>query len=565
MALTREEERELRLNSSIGTLLGSLSTRTDLKQPPPPKEDFNEEEDSEGGVKRSAEDQGGVPKKPRDAEESQAIDFYSEETPDFEEDDPEWVVEEKRFLIEEFGRKIVTLSFDEKDRFIYTCEICNVECCQRKMLEAHCNGMKHLKKKNLLERRLQGKDVPDTFKVTKSNTQKITKPSGPNKPPERDPEEFKNKWQSNNYYNYGPGNHPGFYNHPPPFVPPPGPPGFPNGPPPGPPPNYYGPWGPPPPNIFNTPPPTIVDTKKNTGKDSLAGGDTGSLLQKLADCAVKNEKDSELAINVVIALMKSLKDFNHKRGETKFIEVLTEADVTFRVLKTLKPQNKDSDDSAPPVVAAAVADTSLDTNSTATGVSDFVQGTPTSSQTPNYADNNQYYGSQNNTGNNGYSYNNGSNFSSPVPTGVPPPPNINPKGGSGYGQDTSQSYGSNQGYSSQGPAGTTNQNSNYSGQNYSNQGYGSQGYANPSGYSYPGATQTTQSSEDQGGQKVAATNTSQAVSAVPPPPPPPPPPPASTTATTTDNSTPDFSNYGYAAGYSMGYYSVPPPAYTQPY
>lgn len=587
MAMTREEEKELRLSCSIGTLLGSLGNREDLKKPPPPPEE--REDDGEGGVKRSGDEAGGVNKKVKDEEETRAIEYFLEETPDFEEDDPDWVIEEKKYLIDEYGKKTITLGFDDRDNFIYTCEICNVECNRRKMLESHCLGMRHLRKKKLHDLKIQGKEVPETFKISKSANSRSSKPLSKTKPVDKDEEGAveKKKWHSKkNYYNYGQdGNNPGFQ---PPYGPPPGyggPPSFPpSGPPP---PGFYGQWGSNAPNIFSTPPPTLDNKPAN--KNSLAGGDTGSLLQKLADCAVKNDKDSDLAINVVIALMKSLKDFNHKRGETKFIEVLTEADVTFRILKTLKPANKEVDDASPPSTTPTgdVLQDQNSSSSTTCGVSDFVQSNPSGSQSSSYPVNNQYYNSQNNPASNpGYNYGNGSEYSSPVPTGVPPPSATNynnSRDTNGYSQGgTDQNYGQNSAQAN---------NQNYPSQNYSNQGYGNQGpnapqassgyynqgqnssggfqggdgYSNQGSFSqatgsdyYNKGPQSTQSSEDTssnpgGQQKGTGDNASNQSQNAPPPPPPPPP--------AADSSTPDFSNYGYAAGYSMGYYNVPPPTY----
>ncbi|KAK7084804.1 hypothetical protein SK128_024822 [Halocaridina rubra] len=528
------------MSSSIGSLLSSLGNRPDLKEdrPSPPREVKRHAPEEEDDEQEEHEESSSKKSKNDEEPERDTLDFFSADAPDYDEDDPEWIIEEKKLLVEEYG-KIISMSFDENDRVFFTCEVCNVQCSEKRMLSAHCLGMKHMKKKALLDRKLQGKDTPNT---DKSMRKKYNKPQWQGKYGDRE-EGDNNKWRRNRRPNRMYDNFGGNRNFPPPH--PYGPPGFfPQS---GPPPNFSGPWGPQPPNAYNAHPPAAYEGNGNT-KSSLTGGDTGSLLQKLANCAVQNEKDSELAINVVIALMKSLKDFNHKRGETRFIEVLTEADLTFKTLKTLKPMNSSSDSSS-------LQDNSQNPSSSSIydGMADFAQSISSGNSKTQDSSADQYYASQNNPANNSYSSNSGPPFPTSYPPVGVPPPTSNANDANGYSQNAQGNpY-------------------DYSGQDYSS--YYNYGPPGPWGYYGQGTNASySQSSDAQNMQTTTNTTSSQAAGKSPdksnkganvlgslaPPPPPPPPLPA-------DGSAPDLSNYGYAAGYSMGFYNMHPPGQNQPY
>ncbi|XP_066971628.1 uncharacterized protein [Macrobrachium rosenbergii] len=222
-----------------------------------------------------------------------------------------WIAEETKLLEEEFGPGIISIMYDDDGGMMYVCDICQSQLNGRKSLDVHVNGMKHLKKKNIWEKKRRLENFKETEGETdqkKSDTDNSTGGKDTNQ-----------------------GGIPNLYTQPPPSVTGMHPVSFP-------PPLTV------PPNQWNTPPPpppaaqvAQVAQAEDKPKTNLSGGATGTLLQKLAACAVKNLKDSDLATNVIIALVKTMKEYNHTRGDTRSIEVLTEIDVKLRGLKSMMP------------------------------------------------------------------------------------------------------------------------------------------------------------------------------------------------------------------------------------
>ncbi|RXG52703.1 hypothetical protein Avbf_06364 [Armadillidium vulgare] len=85
-------------------------------------------------------------------------------------------------------------------------------------------------------------------------------------------------------------------------------------------------------------PPKISSSRKEEPekKVNLANSPAGSLLQKLAECCVKSSEDADLALNVVAALTKSLKEYCQRNEETKLAELLMEAELKVGTVKALK-------------------------------------------------------------------------------------------------------------------------------------------------------------------------------------------------------------------------------------
>ncbi|XP_064120404.1 uncharacterized protein LOC135225073 [Macrobrachium nipponense] len=82
-------------------------------------------------------------------------DKYEEEEAD--EDDTSaneaWIAEETKLLEEEFGPGIISIMYDDDGGMMYVCDICQSQLNGRKSLDVHINGMKHLKKKNIWEKK----------------------------------------------------------------------------------------------------------------------------------------------------------------------------------------------------------------------------------------------------------------------------------------------------------------------------------------------------------------------------------------------------------------------------
>lgn len=427
--MSYEEETELRKNTSIGAILSGLSTGSYGNKA---KENVVS---IEAGVKRFRYESSYESNKRYrndwgdnswggDSWGDNSWNSWNQETVEKTDDVlPDWIVEENKLLEEEFGPGMVSLMVGENDIMVYICEICQSQMNGRKSLDVHLNGMKHLKKKNVWsKKRKMDLVIPATGAVEeekdKNNekTDKDTPVAAAGIPPAVNPQQSKSRVDAGyNSSSYGHGNYNNQpYNQPPPY-------GAMMGMPPGPvrgstgllgsaPPSHLGVvppvpdllkppstnvskghWGsydatPPPPPITY---PTVDAAKikevpieeKPKVKTNLSGGATGTLLQKLAACAVKNFKDSDLATNVVIALVKTMKEYNHLKGDTKSIEILTEIDVKLRGLKAQMPlvdTEKKSETKTNVLSKTSDPSGSLDSNKT-----------PKSSHNPT----NQYYSS----------------------------------------------------------------------------------------------------------------------------------------------------------------------------
>nr|XP_045582075.1 uncharacterized protein LOC123745525 isoform X1 [Procambarus clarkii] len=70
-------------------------------------------------------------------------------------------------------------------------------------------------------------------------------------------------------------------------------------------------------------------------RENLAGGTTGTLLKRLADCSVKTDADAKLAMDVISLLFKSLKAFHNINGYQNAVLLVSEAEVKFNILREL--------------------------------------------------------------------------------------------------------------------------------------------------------------------------------------------------------------------------------------
>ncbi|XP_018025661.1 uncharacterized protein LOC108681169 isoform X2 [Hyalella azteca] len=103
-----------------------------------------------------------------------------------------------------------------------------------------------------------------------------------------------------------------------------------------------------------------VSTRIAVPTDKLSGGTAGLLLTKLASCYIKDEDDSDLALNVITSLASALREYNMKKGEKKIAELLMEAELKLNTLKALKVglkllNNQQTPGSSAAAAAAAVA------------------------------------------------------------------------------------------------------------------------------------------------------------------------------------------------------------------
>ncbi|XP_071553072.1 uncharacterized protein [Panulirus ornatus] len=194
-----------------------------------------------------------------------------------DEPDTEWFNEENKRLAEEYG-SFVTVKYIESQpgKVGYYCELCYAEMNARKSLELHCGGMKHLKKKNLWEK--------NKGAAAKKETQ-----SSDN--------------QSSFGSQYGEGGEMDRFNR-------------------------FGQSGGP----YNG----AASQKSSTPQEKLAGGPTGTLIKRLAECSVKHQDDAQLASDVITLLLKSLKEYHQRRGYGETARLLDESEVKFNIIKALQ-------------------------------------------------------------------------------------------------------------------------------------------------------------------------------------------------------------------------------------
>ncbi|KAG7155046.1 uncharacterized protein LOC121855531 [Homarus americanus] len=89
------------------------------------------------------------------------------------------------------------------------------------------------------------------------------------------------------------------------------------------------------------PPPRISSTQKTLPAvplpplDAPVRGPTGTLLKQLSDCEVRDEKDVDLASDVITMLLKGLSDFHRKQGSSSSVHLISEAQIKFDIMKEL--------------------------------------------------------------------------------------------------------------------------------------------------------------------------------------------------------------------------------------
>ncbi|KAK4301236.1 hypothetical protein Pmani_026612 [Petrolisthes manimaculis] len=98
---------------------------------------------------------------------------------------------------------------------------------------------------------------------------------------------------------------------------------------------------PPPPKIKTPSPPPIrtpvpPPAPRITPAESLANGTTGLLLKKLASCSVKTESDEDVAMTVLVTIIKSLKQFKDTRGSKVAVHLLDDIAVKLNVMKGIR-------------------------------------------------------------------------------------------------------------------------------------------------------------------------------------------------------------------------------------
>ncbi|XP_064119533.1 uncharacterized protein LOC135224463 isoform X2 [Macrobrachium nipponense] len=86
---------------------------------------------------------------------------------------------------------------------------------------------------------------------------------------------------------------------------------------------------------------------------SLAGGPAAALLMKLSQCSIKNEKDAELASNIINLLLKSLKDYHQTLGEKSVADLMEQAEIKLGTAKAIRTIKKATP--TPQVNAVAIA------------------------------------------------------------------------------------------------------------------------------------------------------------------------------------------------------------------
>ncbi|XP_068245919.1 microtubule-associated protein futsch-like isoform X3 [Palaemon carinicauda] len=254
----------------------------------------------------------------------------------------EIVKSEEERIEKEYGPGIFSVGFTENRILAFVCEICSVQLTKA-TLEVHADGMQHLKKKNLWEKKKRIQKAGSEEKVTyaggrsgwvKVEESEKSASATPSPAPSASAGDGSFGFDGS-YGQGGYGYNSQFFKQPPPFGS--GRMDMRSGD------GFGGPYGVAPvnnpalaiPGHINTaiPPPPPPSAEAPPKPKTAKGGATVSLLQRLDACAVKSDKDLDLAASVISALLKSLKEFNHKRGDTKVIEVLTEIDIKFRSLK----------------------------------------------------------------------------------------------------------------------------------------------------------------------------------------------------------------------------------------
>ncbi|KAK7075255.1 hypothetical protein SK128_001719 [Halocaridina rubra] len=211
---------------------------------------------------------------------------------EFDDDhDAEMFTEENEYLTQRYGENVVRVRYTNKGLVGYYCMICDVEMTGEKPLDLHCRGMKHLKKK---ERR----DNPEPFDPLPRIVNKDKKGGERDRPRLLPPEAFSR--ESGNDIGRSSDPHGGRSR------------------------SHSGSGG------------GQFGGSSGSGGNALQGSPTGALLSKLADCSVKSEGDAELATNVISLLLKSLKDYSMKKGESKVAELLLQAELKMSTIKALK-------------------------------------------------------------------------------------------------------------------------------------------------------------------------------------------------------------------------------------
>ncbi|XP_066980429.1 uncharacterized protein DDB_G0284459-like isoform X2 [Macrobrachium rosenbergii] len=606
--MTFEEEAERRKTHCIGNLLATLASRP-FPDPRPPssnnsysygqgrqwnrgrgekefrkrrRDDYDDEDDEDDGRDRRWRE--------RDSNK-QGVKEKKEKEPFDPKKGAEMVKSETERLEREYGPGVFSVGFTESRVLALVCEICSVQLT-KSTLEVHADGMQHLKKKNLWEKKKRIQKSNSEEKVTYSGgrTGWVKVDSESEKSTSATPSPAPSSSAGDGSYGYdgsygqgGYGYNNQLYKQPPPYSS-------------GSVDRSVGQYGTgsannPPlaiPGHINTavPPPPPPAAEAPAKPKNTKGGATVSLLQRLDACAVKSEKDLDLASSVISALLKSLKEFNHKRGDTKFIEVLTEIDIKFRSLRSktaLSTYEKSAKDgatstsssvqSSAPQSGYSCSDSSVPSYDNAS--KDNSSGTWYSQGRGHSSGNSSTFGQAKSTTATevmGSSYSNklsGGGYASGVGSSQgmssryssqPPPANIPPVSSTGYSQQTAKHT-----QVTDGAAGTYNATTSYYSSGYSAQTDGSMKQTDSKIYSSEKPKETVGGYYTQGpmvsqpvypgySDKTGNTNVMEIIRSGNEPPPPPPP----------------ESNYaaqGYHTNYPpMGYYnlSAPPPNYNHP-
>ncbi|XP_064095035.1 uncharacterized protein LOC135207292 isoform X2 [Macrobrachium nipponense] len=541
------------------------------------RDDYDDEDDEDDGRDRRWRE--------RDTNK-QGIKEKKEKEPFDPKKAAEMVKSETERLEKEYGPGVFSVGFTESRILAFVCEICSVQLT-KSTLEVHADGMQHLKKKNLWEKKKRIQKANSEEKITYSGgrTGWVKVDSESEKSASATPSPAPSSSAGDGSYGYegsygqgGYGYNKQLYKQPPPYSS--GPVDRSGG-------QYgTGPANNPPlaiPGHINTavPPPPPPAAEPPAKPKNTKGGATVSLLQRLDACAVKSEKDLDLASSVISALLKSLKEFNHKRGDTKFIEVLTEIDIKFRSLRAksaLSTYEKSAKDGATSTSSSVQSSTPQSGYSSAPSYDnsskDNSSGTWYSQGRGHISGNSSAFGQGKSTGATeavGSSYSNkisegyasgagSSQVMSSRYSSQPPPANIPPVSSTGYSQQTAKHT-----QGTDGAAGTYNAATSYYSSGYSAQTDGSMKQMDSKIYSSEKPKETVGGYYTQGpavsqpvypgySEKTGNTNVMEIIRSGNEPPPPPPP----------------ESNYaaqGYHSSYPpMGYYnlSAPPPNYNHP-
>ncbi|KAG7155049.1 uncharacterized protein LOC121855592 [Homarus americanus] len=292
--------------------------------------------------------------------------------------DSAWFEAENKRLAEKYGGTFIIVKYTDSQpvRVGYYCELCFAEMNAKKSLESHCMGMKHLRKKNIWEMN-QGKSVEEKIEAPpeEPNNKNEGQAGRRQDPPPRrgrsdrprpsqgrPPPHPRGHYESRDRSGYGGrmGSAGRDYNR------------------------YYddydrrSPYGggrydrgrydrsnvpysdrqtyddlhyrsradsdpyPYERNKRRTPPPPRISSTQKTlpavplpPLDAPVHGPTGTLLKQLSDCEVRDEKDVDLASDVITMLLKGLSDFHRKQGSSSSVHLISEAQIKFDIMKEL--------------------------------------------------------------------------------------------------------------------------------------------------------------------------------------------------------------------------------------